>query len=164
MHNFYDKSKCLVTRYFITPRIDRTLLRSCVGPVQMQVNITQVEHFKTPSCTRFSHSSLTLPWPSLRRNRGLLVPSTGHLSLVHASWEYEMMTCTLTASQKCQIIFIRNRKIPKIYNLTSPKRFTQKKTRNSSCANEMSCQILLSAKYVIYVISPSVLILAPRDC
>lgn len=85
MHNFYDKSKYLITRYFITPRIDRSLLRSCVGPDQMQVNITQVEHFKTPSCTWFSHFSLTLPWPSLRRNRGLLVPSTGHLSLVHAS-------------------------------------------------------------------------------
>lgn len=39
---------------------------------------------KAPSCARLPHPSLTLPWPSLRRNRDLLVPSTGHLSLARA--------------------------------------------------------------------------------
>lgn len=104
----------------------------------MQVNITQVEHFKTPSCTRFSHSSLTLPWPSLRRNRGLLVPSTGHLSLVvHASWEYEM-TCSLTATQRCRYDFHTQRENPKNMQLDFIEKLYLEKTRDSSCTNKTS--------------------------
>lgn len=57
----------------LRPRSKRTQVSS-------QVSRTGIEHFEAPSYARLPHPSLTLPWPSLRRNRDLLVPSTGHLS------------------------------------------------------------------------------------
>lgn len=38
------------------------------------------EHFTATSRGQSRHSSLTLPWPSLRRNSDLPIPSTGHPS------------------------------------------------------------------------------------
>lgn len=72
------------------------------GPVRTQVDIGFAEvsgHSKAPSCAWFSHLPLTLSWPSLRRNRDLLVPSTDHLSLVFA-WKYNKRTLTASSTRR----------------------------------------------------------------
>lgn len=48
--------------------------------IAARVALALHDHFGLPSRGTIAYCSVTLPWPSLRRNRDLLVPSTGHLS------------------------------------------------------------------------------------
>jgi len=63
--------------------------------MQVDTGIVEVSSTSAPSCARFSHPPLTLPWPSLRRGHGLLVSSTGHLSLIRTSLDLcsHYLTC-----------------------------------------------------------------------
>lgn len=81
--NFWRRSEIRVieaARDRYSSKKKTMFLRHCRRSNAVTPRLALLEHFTATSRGQFRYSSLTLPWPSLRRNSDLPIPSTGHPS------------------------------------------------------------------------------------